>query len=112
MIFDDGTVLRLADDRFVVTTTTGNAAAVLDWMEEWLQTEWPELRVWCTSVTEQWATVAVVGPRSRDVRRRPRPRPGRRRESFPFMTWRDGRRRRVARHASPDQLLAASLPTR
>ena len=59
--------MRLAEDRFLVTTTTGNAAAVLDWFEEWLQTEWPELRVHCTSVTEQWATIAVVGPRSRDV---------------------------------------------
>ncbi|GAA4734633.1 FAD-dependent oxidoreductase [Actinomycetospora chibensis] len=67
MVFDDGTVLRLADDRFLVTTTTGNAAAVLDWMEEWLQTEWPELRVRLTSVTEQWSIVAVAGPRSRDV---------------------------------------------
>ena len=67
MVFDDGVHMRLADDRFLVTTTTGNAAAVLDWFEEWLQTEWPELRVHCTSVTEQWATVAVVGPRSRDV---------------------------------------------
>ena len=43
MVIDDGTVLRLADDRFL-TTTTGGAAKVLDWMEEWLQTEWPELR--------------------------------------------------------------------
>ena len=50
-----------------MTTTTGNAAKVLDWFEEWLQTEWPELRVHCTSVTEQWATVAIAGPRSRDV---------------------------------------------
>ncbi|NUS16768.1 MAG: FAD-dependent oxidoreductase, partial [Streptomyces sp.] len=41
MVFDDGTVIRLAPDRFLVTTTTGNAATVLDWMEEWLQTEWP-----------------------------------------------------------------------
>ena len=67
MLFDDGVSMRLAEDRFLVTTTTGNAAAVLDWFEEWLQTEWPELRVHCTSVTEQWATVAVVGPRSREV---------------------------------------------
>ncbi len=67
MLFDDGVHMRLAEDRYLVTTTTGNAAAVLDWFEEWLQTEWPELRVHCTSVTEQWATVAVVGPRSRDV---------------------------------------------
>ena len=62
MVIDDGTVLRLAEDRFLVITTTGNAAKILDWMEEWLQTEWPQLRVHCTSVTEQWATFPVVGP--------------------------------------------------
>ncbi|MGH3756223.1 2Fe-2S iron-sulfur cluster-binding protein [Actinophytocola sp.] len=67
MVFDDGVVLRLAEERFLATTTTGNAAAVLDWFEEWLQTEWPSLRVWLTSVTEQWATIAVVGPRARRV---------------------------------------------
>lgn len=67
MVFDDGVVLRLAEDRFLATTTTGNAAAVLDWFEEWLQTEWPALRVRLTSVTEQWATIAVVGPKSRAV---------------------------------------------
>ena len=67
MAFDDGVVLRLAPDHYYVTTTTGNAAAVLDWFEEWLQTEWPELRARCTSVTEQWATIAVAGPRARAV---------------------------------------------
>jgi sarcosine oxidase subunit alpha len=67
MVFDDGVVLRLAEDRYLATTTTGNAAAVLAWLEEWLQTEWPDLRVRCTSVTEQWATIAVVGPGSRQV---------------------------------------------
>ena len=67
MVIDDGTVFRLADDRFLVLTTTGGAARILDWMEEWLQTEWPQLRVFCTSVTEQWVTFPVVGPRSRDV---------------------------------------------
>jgi sarcosine oxidase subunit alpha len=67
MVFDDGVVLRLAEDRYLATTTTGNAAAVLDWFEEWLQTEWPSLRVRLTSVTEQWATIAVVGPLSRHV---------------------------------------------
>ncbi|MFJ2621744.1 sarcosine oxidase subunit alpha family protein [Glutamicibacter sp. NPDC087344] len=67
MVFDDGVTLRLAEDRFLMHTTTGGAAAVLDWLEEWLQTEWPELDVTCTSVTEQLATVAVVGPRSREV---------------------------------------------
>ncbi|MCU7727832.1 2Fe-2S iron-sulfur cluster-binding protein [Actinoplanes sp. KI2] len=89
MVLDDGTVSRLAEDRFLVTTTTGNAAAVLDWMEEWLQTEWPELRVHCTSVTEQWATAAVVGPRSRDVVAALAPGLDVSRAGFGFMTWRD-----------------------
>jgi sarcosine oxidase subunit alpha len=89
MVFDDGTVIRLAEDRFLVTTTTGNAAAVLDWMEEWLQTEWPELRVHCTSVTEQWATVALVGPRSRTVLRSLAPELAVDNADFPFMAWRD-----------------------
>ncbi|MFB8177103.1 sarcosine oxidase subunit delta family protein [Streptomyces sp. NPDC055966] len=89
MVFDDGTVIRLAQDRFLVTTTTGNAAAVLDWMEEWLQTEWPDLRVHCTSVTEQWATVALVGPRSRAVLGSLAPRLAVSNDDFPFMAWRD-----------------------
>ncbi|WP_433257032.1 2Fe-2S iron-sulfur cluster-binding protein [Streptosporangium sp. CA-135522] len=91
MVFDDGTVIRLAEDRFLVTTTTGNAAAVLDWMEEWLQTEWPSLKVYCTSVTEQWATVALAGPGSRDVLAALAPELAVDNASFPFMTWRDTR---------------------
>ncbi|MBC7518315.1 MAG: (2Fe-2S)-binding protein [Microbacteriaceae bacterium] len=67
MVKDDGTVIRLADDHFIVTTTTGNAASILDWMEEWLQTEWPELRVFATSVTEHFVTIPLVGPLSRQV---------------------------------------------
>ncbi len=67
MVFDDGVTLRLDDDRYFMTTTTGGAARVLDWLEEWSQTEWPELDVVFTSVTEQWSTIAVVGPKSRDV---------------------------------------------
>ncbi|MFF9244294.1 sarcosine oxidase subunit alpha family protein [Streptomyces sp. NPDC014801] len=89
MVFDDGTVIRLAADRFLVTTTTGNAATVLDWMEEWLQTEWPELRVHCTSVTEQWATVALVGPKSREVLASLAPGLAVANDDFPFMAWRD-----------------------
>ncbi|GAA3884388.1 2Fe-2S iron-sulfur cluster-binding protein [Streptomyces lacrimifluminis] len=89
MVFDDGTVIRLAPDRFLVTTTTGNAAAVLDWMEEWSQTEWPDLRVHCTSVTEQWATVALVGPRSRDVLGSLAPQLAVANADFPFMAWRE-----------------------
>ncbi|WP_043671306.1 sarcosine oxidase subunit alpha family protein [Streptomyces xylophagus] len=89
MVFDDGTAIRLAPDRYLVTTTTGNAAAVLDWMEEWHQTEWPELRVHCASVTEQWATVALVGPRSREVLGSLAPQLAVGNDDFPFMAWRD-----------------------
>jgi sarcosine oxidase subunit alpha len=89
MVFDDGVTTRLADDRFHMTTTTGNAAAVLDHLEEWLQTEWPGLRVHATSVTEQWVTVAVVGPRAREVVARLAPDLDVSNEAFPFMTWRE-----------------------
>src|SRR3954453_9440896 len=89
MVIDDGTVLRLAEDRFLVLTTTGGAAKILDWMEEWIQTEWPDLRVHCTSVTEQWVTFPVVGPRSRDVIGAVFPDVDVSNEAFPFMTWRD-----------------------
>jgi len=67
MVFDDGVTTRLADDHFLMTTTTGGAAKVLDWLEEWLYTEWPDLKVYCTSVTEQISTVAIVGPKSRNL---------------------------------------------
>ncbi|GAA3148583.1 2Fe-2S iron-sulfur cluster-binding protein [Streptomyces echinatus] len=87
MIFDDGVTLRLDDNRYFMTTTTGGAAHVLDWLEEWLQTEWPELDVHCTSVTEQWATIAVVGPKSREVVARLAPDADLSAEAFPFMAF-------------------------
>jgi sarcosine oxidase, subunit alpha len=89
MVIDDGTVLRLAEDRFLVYTTTGGAAKILDWMEEWLQTEWPQLQVRLTSVTDHWATFPVVGPRSRDVIGAVFGDLNVSNEAFPFMTWRD-----------------------
>ncbi len=61
-IRDDGVIGRLTRDRFHVTTTTGGAARVLNMMEDYLQTEWPELNVWLTSTTEQWATIGLNGP--------------------------------------------------
>ena len=66
-IRDDGVIGRLRDDLFHVTTTTGGAARVLNMMEDYLQTEWPDLRVWLTSTTEQWATIALNGPNARKL---------------------------------------------
>ena len=66
-VLDDGIVARLASDRFHVTTTSSGVAHVLAHMEDFRQTEFVDLRVWPTDVTEQWATFAVQGPRARDV---------------------------------------------
>ncbi len=66
-VYDDGVVGRLAEDRFHVTTTTGGAPRVLHHMEDYLQTEFPHLRVWLTSTTEQWAVIAVQGPKAREI---------------------------------------------
>ena len=62
MVMDDGVTTRLADHHFLMTTTTGGAARVMAWLERWLQTEWPHLKVYLTSVTDHWATAAVAGP--------------------------------------------------
>ena len=90
-VMDDGVVARLAPDRFHVTTTTGGAAGVLHHMEDYRQTEFPELRVWLTSITEQWAVIAVQGPLARrtiaplvqDIDIAP--------EAMPHMSVREGR---------------------
>ncbi len=65
-LIDDGVIARLKPDRFHVTTTTGGAPTVLAQMEDYLQTEFTDLKVWLTSTTEQWATIALQGPKARD----------------------------------------------
>lgn len=89
MVFDDGVTTRLADDHFHMTTTTGGAARVLGWLEEWSQTEWPQMDVHFTSVTEQWAVCTLSGPRARallsgvtDLDLDP--------ENFPFLSMQEG----------------------
>jgi sarcosine oxidase subunit alpha len=89
MVFDDGVGTRLAPDRFFLTTTTGNAAHVIDWLEEWLQTEWPDLEVFCTSLTEEWANATLVGPRAREVLSALAPRLPLDAADFPFMRMRE-----------------------
>jgi sarcosine oxidase subunit alpha len=89
MVFDDGVGTRLAPDRFFLTTTTGNAALVIDWLDEWLQTEWPDLEVFCTSFTEEWANATLVGPRAREVLGALAPRLALDPADFPFMRMRE-----------------------
>ena len=91
MVFDDGVTLRLSDDHYLMHTTSGGAATVLAWLEEWLQTEWPHLKVYCDSVTEHWATASIAGPCARlllaelceDIELDA--------TAFPFMSVREGR---------------------
>jgi sarcosine oxidase, subunit alpha len=66
-VFDDGVAARLSPTLFHVTTTTGGAPRVLAHMEDYLQTEWPDLKVFLTLITEQWAVIAVQGRKARDI---------------------------------------------
>ena len=90
MVFDDGVTVRLQEDRFLMHTTTGGAARVLAWMERWLQTEWPHLKVYLTTVTDHWATTAVVGPKSRALLQRLCSDVDFDDAAFPFMSYREG----------------------
>ena len=67
MVYDDGTVTRIAEHRYLVTTTTVHAGGVMSHMEYLAQVEWPELDVRMISVTDDWAGIAIAGPRARDV---------------------------------------------
>jgi len=67
MVFDDGTTTRIADQRYLMTTTTANAVRVMSHLEYCLQVLWPTLDVYCTSVTDHWAALALAGPKSRAV---------------------------------------------
>ncbi|MDP6873871.1 MAG: sarcosine oxidase subunit alpha family protein [Alphaproteobacteria bacterium] len=90
MVFDDGVTSRLGQDHFHMTTTSGNAARVLDWLESWLQTEWPELAVYCTSCTEQWAVASLCGPNARALMQELSPEMDLSGRAFPAMTWQSG----------------------
>ncbi len=90
MVIDDGVTACINDEQFYMTTTTGGAANVLSWLERWHQTEWPELKVWMTSVTDHWGTIAVVGPKARAVLTKICDDIDLSAENFAFMDWRSG----------------------
>jgi len=85
LVFDDGTASRLADEHFYVTTTTANAAGVMQHIDFARQVLWPELDVQAVSVTEQWSTCAVAGPRSRALLQALFPACDLSNEALPFM---------------------------
>jgi sarcosine oxidase subunit alpha len=67
MVFDDGVTARLGDDHYLMTTTSGGADGVVNWLEEWLQCEWLGWQVYVTPVTANWATLCVTGPQARAI---------------------------------------------
>ncbi len=89
-LIDDGVVARIDEQTWLCHTTTGGADSIHAHMEEWLQTEWWDWRVYVANVTEQYAQIGVVGPNARkllekigglDVSR----------EALGFMEWKDGK---------------------
>jgi|APThiThiocy_cv2_1041547.scaffolds.fasta_scaffold02693_11 sarcosine oxidase subunit alpha len=104
VVIDDGVTTRLAEDRFLVGTTSGGAERISSWMDEWLQCEWPTLDVLIAPVTTAWAVLTLTGPQARavlqsvggDIDLSP--------AAFPHMAYREGR---VAGHQA--RVLRASF---
>jgi sarcosine oxidase subunit alpha len=90
MVMDDGVTTCIAPNHYLMTTTTGGAAHVMAWMERWLQTEWPHLRVYLTSVTDHWSVMSVAGPNARKVIQAAGCDVDLENDSFPFMSMREG----------------------
>ena len=90
MIFDDGVTARLGPDHFLMSTTTGGAAHVHAWLEDWLQCEWRDLKVWVTNVVTQYAVIGLVGPNARALLAEVCEDVELANEAFPFMAVREG----------------------
>ncbi|BES71390.1 sarcosine oxidase subunit alpha [Marinobacter nanhaiticus D15-8W] len=90
MVFDDGVTSCLGENHFLMTTTTGGAAGVLEWLELYHQTEWPELEVYMNSVTDHWATMTIAGPNARKLLSELTDDIDLDKDNFRFMDWRQG----------------------
>tara|TARA_B100000700_G_scaffold74840_1_gene83675 strand:- start:2650 stop:5637 length:2988 start_codon:yes stop_codon:yes gene_type:complete len=87
MIKDDGIVCKISDEHFIATTTTGGAPKVLSDMEEYAQTEWPQMNVYMNSITEQFSTFNISGPKSRAIMRKVFSNIDFSNDKFPFMSF-------------------------
>ena len=91
MVYDDGVTTRLGENHYIMTTTTGGAANVLGKLEDYLQTEWPELDVYLTSVTDHFATISVCGPNSKKIISNVIPDLDLSDENFPHMSFKNAK---------------------
>jgi sarcosine oxidase, subunit alpha len=87
MVYDDGVTTRLNENHYIMTTTTGGAANVMSKLEDYLQTEWPELNVYLTSVTDHFATASICGPNSKKILNKLIPDLDLTDEKFPHMSY-------------------------
>ncbi len=87
MVKDDGIVCKINDQHFITTTTTGGAANVLAHMEEYSQTEWPNMNVYMNSITEQFATFNISGPKAKTIMGRVFSNIDFSNNKFPYMTF-------------------------
>ncbi len=85
IVFDDGTITVLDDDRVLLTTTSSGAGRVYQWLEEWRQCEWSGIKAVVVPVTDQWATVAISGQHARSVLERLKPECDLSNEAFPHL---------------------------
>jgi sarcosine oxidase subunit alpha len=90
MVYDDGVTTRLGENHYIMTTTTGGAATVMTKLEDYLQTEWPELKVFLTSVTDHFATVSVCGPNSKKILEKIVKNIDFEDQNFPHMSFKEG----------------------
>ena len=90
MVYDDGVTTRLNENHYIMTTTTGGAATVMSKLEDFLQTEWPELKVYLTSVTDHFATVSVCGPHSKKILEKVTENIDYSDQNFPHMSFKEG----------------------
>jgi sarcosine oxidase, subunit alpha len=90
MVYDDGVTTRLDKNHYIMTTTTGGAATVMSKLEDYLQTEWPELKVFLTSVTDHFATVSVCGPNSKKILKKVVKNINFDEQNFPHMSFKEG----------------------
>ena len=91
MVYDDGVTTRLAENHYIMTTTTGGAANVLSKLEDYLQTEWPELDVYLTTVTDQYSTISICGPNSKNIIKKIIPDLNLSDENFPHMSFKNSK---------------------
>ncbi len=89
MVYDDGVTTRIGENHYIMTTTTGGAANVLSKLEDYLQTEWPELDVYLTSVTDQYSTISICGPNSKNIVKKIIEKIDLSDENFPHMSFKD-----------------------